>query len=290
MGKLIWDAVGTRDYETGVSHGVLYLPDGAGNYPMGVSWSGLTTVTESPSGAESNKQYADNIAYLDLYSAELFGGTIEAFTTPPEFDQFDGQGKPTAGISVGQQPRRPFGFCYQTLIGDDVQDTDKGYKIHVVYGVKVSPTERAYSTVNDSPEALTFSWAFTTSPVPVPGYKPSATLVLDSTKEDPATMAALELILYGDTGVDPRLPLPAEIITMFTSGVTVVTPTQPAFDSGTNTITIPTVTGVEYRVNGVAVPSGALEITEDTIVTAVPTAGYVFTMGIDDDWFYDFTE
>lgn len=289
MSQLVWDAVGTRTYETGVDHGVLYIPDGVGNYPVGVAWSGLTTVTESPSGAESNKQYADNMAYLDLYSAELFGGTIEALTTPLEFDQFDGLGKPTPGLSVGQQPRRPFGFCYRTLIGNDTQDTDYGYKLHLVYGVKVSPTERAYGTVNDSPEALPFSWTFSTTAVPVPGFKPSALIVIDSTKEDEEIVAALEQILYGDTGVDPRMPLPAEVITMFQSGVSVVTPTQPSFNSGTNTITIPAVTGVEYRINGEAVPAGAVVIEENTLVTSVPTAGHVFTIGVDDDWFYTYT-
>jgi len=287
MSKLVWDAVGTRTYETGVDHGVLFLPDGTGNYPTGVAWSGLTTVTESPSGAESNKQYADNMAYLDLYSAELFGGTIEAFTTPPEFDQFDGLGKPTPGISVGQQPRKPFGFCYRTLIGNDTQDTDYGYKLHLVYGVKVSPTERAYGTVNDSPEALPFSWTFSTTAVPVPGLKPSALIVVDSTKEDPAIMAALEQILYGDTAVDPRMPLPAEIITMFQSGVDVVTPTRPT--NVGNVVTIPAITGVEYRINGEAVPAGAVTIEENTLVVAVPTAGYVFTLGVDNDWFYTYT-
>ena len=284
MAKLVWDAVGTRTYETGVDHGVLYIPDGAGNYPVGVAWSGLTTVTESPSGAESNKQYADNMAYLDLYSAELFGGTIEALTTPPEFDQFDGLGKPSPGVAVGQQPRRPFGLCYRTLVGNDTLDTDYGYKLHLVYGVKVSPTERAYGTVNDSPEAIAFSWEFTTTAIPVPNFKPSALLVIDSTKEDPAKMAALEKELYGDTASSPNLPLPSWIISHFAGSMTVVVPLQPTFDDGSNELTIPVRTGVVYRIEGVEVTQGSvIEITEPTVVSWSPAAGYVFPAGTDED-------
>lgn len=294
MSKLIWDAVGTRTYETGVDHGVLYIPDGAGNYPTGVAWSGLTTVTESPSGAESNKQYADNMAYLDLYSAELFGGTIEALTTPPEFDQFDGLGKPTVGggVSVGQQPRRPFGLCYRTLVGNDTEDTDYGYKLHLVYGVKVSPTERAYGTVNDSPEAIAFSWTFSTTAVPVPGFKPSALIVIDSTKESPVKMAALERELYGDTSSTPNLPLPAWIIANFAGSAQVVVPGEPTFNALTNEVTIPSTAHVVYSIGGEEVLGGSvitLDVdTPSIVVTWHPAGGYTFPSGTDDDRQYNY--
>jgi hypothetical protein len=289
MTQLVWDQTGNRTYETGIDHGVLYLPDSMGAYVNGVSWNGLTSVSESPSGAEPNAQYADNIKYLNLFSAEEFGATIEAFTYPDEFSQFDGLGVPTPGVSVGQQSRRTFGLCYRTKLGNDLEGDDYGYKLHLIYGCQASPSEKAYNTVNDSPEAITFSWEIATTPVAVSGMKPTSVVVIDSTKVDPVELAALEQILYGDVGVDPALPLPDTIITMFTGGVTVVTPTEPAFNSGTETITIPTVTGVTYYIDDVAVPAGAVVITEDTVVTARPNAGYVFAGGIDDDWFYDYT-
>lgn len=289
MTALTWDNVGERLYETGVDHGVLYIPDSQGNYVTGVAWNGLTNVSESPSGAEPNAQYADNIKYLNLFSAEEFGGTIEAFTYPDEFAQFDGLAVPTPGVLIGQQGRKPFGLCYRTKIGNDTEGDDYGYKLHLVYGCQASPSEKAYGTINDSPEAISFSWEITTTPVAVPNLKPSSTVVVDSTKVDPADLAALEQILYGAAGVDPMLPPPATVITMFSSGVTIVTPTQPTYDSGTDTITIPSVTGVSYYVDGVVVPAGPLVITEDTIVQARPNVGYVFASGVDDDWFYDFT-
>lgn len=289
MAKLVWDEVGKRLYETGVDHGVLYIPDSEGNYDDGVSWNGLYTVTESPTGAEPNAQYADNIKYLNLFSAEEFGATIEAYTYPDEFAQFDGLGVPTPGVVVGQQSRRMFGLSYRTKIGNDVDGDDFGYKIHLVYGCQASPSEKAYNTINDSPEAITFSWAVTTTPVAVTNMKPTSILVIDSTKVDADVLAALEQILYGDTGVDPALPLPNTVITMFSGGVTEATPTQPAFNAGTNTITIPTVTGVSYYIDDVVVAAGAVVITEDTVVVAQPNAGYVFTPGIDDDWFYNYT-
>lgn len=289
MSALVWDETGQRFYETGVDHGVLYIPDGAGAYVNGVAWNGLTTVTESPSGAEPNAQYADNIKYLNLFSAEMFGATIEAFTYPDEFMQFDGLGSPTPGVVVGQQSRRSFGLCYRTKIGNDVEGDDYGYKIHLVYGCYASPSERAYSTINDSPEAIAFSWAITSTPVAVSGMKPTSVITIDSTKVDANTLAALELILYGDTAIDPALPLPGTVITMFAGGVTLVTPTQPAFNSGTNTITIPTVTGVRYYIGTNLVPAGARIISVDTVVSARAADGYAFTPGVDDDWFYDFT-
>ena len=213
MSKLVWDQTGDRQYETGVSKGVLY-PYSNNKYNTGVAWNGLTGVTESPSGAEATALYADNIKYLNLMSAEEFGGTIEAYTYPDEFGQCNGEGEIAQGVTVGQQKRSPFGMSYQTKIGDDT-DPDKGYKIHLIYGAQAAPSEKAYATVNDSPEAITFSWEVTTTPVEVPGMKPTASLTIDSTKADKAKLAELEKILYGDTTTEPRLPLPSEIIEIF---------------------------------------------------------------------------
>jgi hypothetical protein len=217
MAKLVWDKVGDRTYETGVDHGVLYIPGSDGVYDEAFPWNGLVTVTESPSGAEASPQYADNIKYLNLISAEEFGATIEAFTYPDEFAQCDGTASPSKGVTVGQQSRKSFGLSYRTLFGNDVSGTDHGYKLHLVYGALAAPTERAYGTVNDSPEAITFSWELTTTPVEVPGFKPSALLTIDSTKVDAADLAALETILYGGSGAGDvaRLPLPAEVISLF---------------------------------------------------------------------------
>lgn len=222
MAELVWDAVGERVYETGVDRGVLYLPNVSGVYDTGFAWNGLTGVTESPSGAEATPQYADNIKYLNLVSAEEFGATIEAFTYPEEFAQCDGSAAPEPGVFLGQQGRRTFGLAYRTQIGNDLAGTDFGYKIHLIYGALAAPSERAYATVNDSPEALTFSWELSTTAVPVTGFKPTASITIDSTKVTPADLAALETILYGTDspdggttpGVQPRLPLPDEVITL----------------------------------------------------------------------------
>src|SRR5436190_11818470 len=222
MTALAWDQVGERLYETGVDHGVLYIPDGSGAYNDGFAWNGLTTVTESPSGAEANPQFADNIKYLNLLSAEEFGATIEAFTYPDEFAQCDGTAKPAPGVSVGQQARKQFGLSYRSRLGNDVDGTDHGYKLHLVYGAQASPSEKAYATINDSPEAIAFSWDVTTSPVQVTGLKPTSLIVIDSTEVDPADLAALEAELYGDAGSDARLPLPDEVITLVGGAATVV--------------------------------------------------------------------
>ena len=253
----------------------------------------MTTVTESPSGAESNPQYADNIKYLNLVSAEQFGATIEAFTYPVEFEQNDGSATPSPGVSVGQQNRKPFGFCYRTLLGNDIEGTDYGYKLHLVYGATAAPSEKARATVNDSPEAVSFSWEISTIPVDVGvvngvEYKPSATITLDSTQVDPVKLAALEDMLYGTTSEDPVMPQPAAVISMMSVAQTEVVPTVPTFNAGTNTITIPTVTGVEYKIDGEVV-TGAVVITQDTIVTAHPLVGYKFPPVTDNDWFFDFT-
>jgi hypothetical protein len=285
MAKLTWDNVGQRFFETGVSNGVLYLPDAQGNYINGVAWNGLTSVTEAPSGAEANPQYADNIKYLNLFSAEEFTATVEAFTYPDEFAQFDGLGVPEAGITIGQQSRKTFGLSYTTVVGNDLEGNDYGRKLHLVYGCQASPSEKSYSTINDSPEAITFSWSVTTTPVPVTGFKPTSIMTIDSTKVDGDTLAALELILYGDTAVDPELPQPDTIIALFSGTVTTITAINPPTQSGNN-VTIPTTTGVTYYIDGEAVPAGVVAITEDTLVTANPNSGYIFAAGLDDDWLF----
>jgi hypothetical protein len=293
MVRLAWDQIGERRYETGVDRGVLYIPDGAGVYSSGFSWSGLVSVTESPSGAEANPQYADNIKYLNLMSAEEFGATIEAFTYPDEFAQCDGTATPVAGLSIGQQSRRSFGLAYRTKVGNDL-NPDAGYKIHLVYGALAAPSEKAYTTVNDSPEPITFSWEVTTTPIEVGTvggipYKPTASLVVDSTKVSAQTLSDLEDILYGTSGADPRLPMPAEIIEMMDGTVTQVSPVEPSFDAETNTITIPTVTGVVYKIDGEPQAAGPVVITENTVVTAAPASGYKFPNVSDDDWLYTYT-
>jgi hypothetical protein len=292
MTVLEWDKTGERRYETGVDHGVLYIPDAGGNYLSGFAWNGLTTVTESPSGAESTKQYADNIPYLNLTSVEEFAGTIEAYYSPPEFDQCDGTAAPEPGVSVGQQGRKSFGMCYRTRVGTDLND-DAGFKLHLIYGAKASPSEKAYATVNDSPEAINFSWAFTTIPTAVGvvesvAYKPTSSITIDSTQVDATALATLMEMLYGTVGTDPTLPSPADVMALFAGTIVEVVPAQPAFNSGTHTITIPTVTGVIYKRNGVTVPAGALVITVDTVINAVPAAGYKFPTVSVRSWFYDF--
>lgn len=213
MSKLVWDVVGERNYETGVSKGVLY-PMVSGAYPKGVAWSGLTTVTETASGAEATPLYADNIKYLNLMSVEELGGTIEAYTAPDEFGACDGTAELTTGVSIGQQPRQTFGLAYQTIIGNDTENNKHGYKIHLVYGALASPTERSYATVNDSPEAMTMSWEFSTTPVSVTGFEPTSLVVIDSTKVDAEKLAAFEAIIYGSEDQEARLPLPNEVATL----------------------------------------------------------------------------
>lgn len=224
MAKLVWDKTGERFYETGVKQGVLYIPT-EGVYSEGVAWNGLTAVTESPSGAEATALYADDIKYLNLLSTEEFGATIEAYTYPDEFAVCDGSAELVKGVTIGQQKRSTFGLCYKTTIGNDTDGNDHGYKLHIIYGALATPSEKAYSTINDSPDAVTFSWEITTTPVNVAGQKPTASLVIDSTKADKTKLEALEAILYGKDptsqeahdGVEPRLPLPDEIKTLMTA-------------------------------------------------------------------------
>ena len=219
MAKLVWDKTGDRLYETGVKNGVLYIPT-AGVYSKGVAWNGLTAVTESPSGAEATALYADDTKYLSLMSTEEFGATIEAYTYPDEFAACDGSAELADGVMIGQQKRSTFGLCYKTTIGNDTDGNDHGYKLHIIYGALAAPSEKAYASINDSPDAITFSWEITTTPVNVTGAKPTASLVIDSTKADPSKLAALEDILYGkdgDSATEPRLPLPDEIKTLMTA-------------------------------------------------------------------------
>lgn len=212
---LVWDQIGEKTYETGVSKGVLYPVDESGAYSTGVAWNGLSSVSESPSGAEETKVFADNQKYLSLFSAEDFGATVEAYTYPDEFAVCDGTAEITDGAFIGQQTRKTFGLCYRTEFGNDLLGNDYGYKLHIIYGCKASPSEKAYSTVNDSPEAITFSWTVTTTPVPVEGYNGTASVIIDSTKvKNKANLAALEDILYGKGSTAPRLPLPAEIVSI----------------------------------------------------------------------------
>ena len=218
MAKLVWDQIGERFYETGVKQGVLYVQEAAGAYGKGVAWNGLTAVTESPSGAEATALYADDIKYLNLMSNEEFGATIEAYTYPDEFKVCNGEASLAEGINIGQQTRKAFGFSYKTTLGNDTDGNEYGYKIHIIYGALAAPSERAYASINDSPEAITFSWEVTTTPVNVTGYKPTAHIEIDSTKADPTKLAALEAKLYGTESEEASLPMPDEIATMFAKG------------------------------------------------------------------------
>lgn len=217
MSKLVWDQTGERIYETGTKNGVLYIRDSSGTYPKGVAWNGLTAVTESPSGAEATPLYADDIKYINLLSTEEFGATIEAYTYPDEFAECDGSASLSDGVYIGQQSRKIFGMSYRTIVGNDVDNNDYGYKLHIIYGALAAPSEKAYASVNDSPEALTLSWEITTTPVEVKGHKPTATVTIDSTKVDKSKLAALEAILYGSESEEARLPLPDEIAELFST-------------------------------------------------------------------------
>lgn len=214
MAKLLWDQTGQRFFETGIDQGALYPLTTNGTYPAGYVWNGLTAVTESPSGAEAEPFYADNTKYVNLVSAEEFGGTIEAYTYPDEFGECDGTAEVTPGVIIGQQGRKQFGLVYRTKLGNDVSGQDLGYKLHLVYGALAAPSEKAYTTVNDTPEAVTFSWEFTTTPVAVTGHKPTSTFTINSTTVNAAKLLALETILFGDATNPARLPLPDEVITL----------------------------------------------------------------------------
>lgn len=214
MAKIVWDESGKRLYETGVKNGVLYIQDETGAYNKGVAWNGLTAVTESPSGAEATPLYADDIKYLELFSAEEFGATIEAYTYPEEFEACDGSASLGTGVTIGQQDRKTFGLCYRTVLGNDVKSNEYGYKLHLIYGAKAAPSEKGYQTINDSPEAITFSWEVTTTPVNVAGFKPTASVTIDSTKIDHEKLKKIEDMLYGEGATDAKLPLPDELKTI----------------------------------------------------------------------------
>lgn len=217
MAAIVWDKTGERFYETGIDRGVLYPTAEGGEYGNGVPWNGLTGVTESPSGAEATALYADNMKYLSLMSVEEFGATVEAYTYPKEFKECDGSATIASGVVIGQQERKAFGLCYRTKIGNDVEGDDLGYLIHIIYGAKASPSEKPYATINDSPDAITFSWELTTTPINVEGFKPTASITIDSRDANPTDLASLEKILYGDESNEPRLPLPDELVTIMTT-------------------------------------------------------------------------
>jgi hypothetical protein len=293
MTKLAWDGSGQRKFETGVDHGVLY-PNGED----GVAWNGLTTVTETPGGADNNKTYADNIVYGALRAAETFGGTIEAYTCPDEFLECDGFVM-RDGVVIGQQPRKGFGMYYRTIVGTDL-DPEAGHKHHFVYGATTSPSERAYATVNDSPEMTAFSWEFESSPVSFTDaanldLKPTAILTIDDTSPlvDADALADLLDIALGTVSDDPRLPTPDEVLAVFSTGLTDVSTThtanQPTYVDGTHVITLPSVTGIQWKIDGVNKSPGAqpaLTSGQTKTVTATPAAGY--NVVGDDEWIFSY--
>lgn len=285
MTVLTWDTPGAKVFEAGVDKGVLYKRNATGVYDTGFAWIGLTAVTESPSGAESSKSYADNKVYANITSAEDFSATLEAFTYPDAFMACDGTAELTPGVFIGQQNRETFGLAYRTKIGNDILGVDAGYKLHLIYGGMAAPSERAYSTINESTEPMPLSWSISTTAVDVPGKKPTASLTVDSTKVSADKLKQLEDILYGTVGANPRLPLPSEVASIVgTTLIETAQPVAPTYDAATDQITIPTVTGVEYFIGGVK-KTGTVTITADTIVTASPATGYKFPAVSDNDWF-----
>lgn len=278
MNALVWDDTGNRVFETGIDHGVLYpINVSNGLYDSGIAWNGLTGVKEKPAGAAVSKSYADNMAYLSLLSAETFDLEIDAYTYPAEFGACDGTVTPHAGVVVGQQNRQTFGLSYRTKIGNDVESMDLGYKLHLVYGCLAAPSEKDYATVNDSPAAVTFSWTVSTTPVPVTDLKPTSLLTIDSTKVSGTDLDALNQLLYGTEGVDPALPSPDDVIALFAGTVTTATTVEPTFNPTGHVLTIPTVTGVTYYMDGDIVTAGTHTIAADKVVTARPNSGYVFS-------------
>jgi hypothetical protein len=289
MAVLTWDGTGQRKYETGVDHGVLYpLDPDTALYTPGVAWNGLTAVNEKPAGAAANPQFADNLKYLNLRSAETFAGTIQAFTYPDEFGPCDGTDAPVPGLQIGQQGRQTFGLCYRTKVGTDVSE-DAGFKLHLVYGATAAPSEKDYATVNDSPAAVGFSWDFDCTPVAVSNLNPTCLITVDSTEVDSGALSDLMDQLYGTLGSDPVLPDPDTVIGFFSGSVTAVTLTAPTFD-GAHTITIPTETGVTYYVDGVEHAGGSQLLTtgQKMIVTARANVGYVFNKPFVNEWMFTF--
>lgn len=287
MPKVTWDAPGEKTYETGVDRGMLYIPTN-GIYNLGYAWNGLTAVTQSPSGAEPTPMWADNIKYLNILSREDFNATVEALMYPNEFAQCDGSAQPSPGVFINQQARRTFGMSYRTLIGDDQVGTARGYKINLIYGALAAPSEKAHATVNDTPEGVTFSWELSTTEVNVTGYKPTASITIDSTKVSAANLAALELLLYGDpVGAGPSLPSPDQVIAIFAGGIVSATPVMPTFTAGTGALVIPTTTGITYRNSQTMLPiTGTITVpvASSYQVVATPNTGYKLASGSDDDW------
>lgn len=288
MTKLVWGGSGDRRFETGVDRGVLFLIHN-GQYDEAHAWNGLTAVTKTPSGAEPTSLYADNKKYLSLRSAEDFGFTIEAYSSPVAFDQCDGSASPVAGVSLGQQGRSLFGFSWRTRVGNDVDGSDFGYKIHLAYGATASPSEKAYETINESPDAITLSWEATTTPIEIDGFKPTAIVTIDSTLVSAADLANFEAVLYGTPGSNARMPLPDEVITFFNATAnTLVTPAAPTFVASTGVITIPTTTGVTYRradTNAVVTGTVTIPTAGATLgIKAVPKPGYSFPAMADTYW------
>lgn len=281
MTVLEWDQIGERLYETGVDHGVLFVADGSGGYEDGVAWNGLTTVTETPSGADWSPLYADNIKYLNLVSVEQFGGTVEAFTYPDEFCQCDGLVHPSPGVGLSQQARKSFGLAYRTRLGNDVDGDDHGYKLHLLYGASAKPSQKAYATVNDSPAAIAFSWEIATIPLAVAGYKPMSLITIDSTLVDAGALSDLCDIIWGTVSSESRLPMPDEVIDLFGGAVTIVdvgvTANKPTYNAGTHVVTLPAVTGVQWKINGVNKAPGAqpaMTVGQISEVKATPQDGY----------------
>lgn len=287
MTQLTWDNTGQRLYETGISKGVLYLPDVNGNYTSGYAWNGLTKVTEKPTGAAATPQYADNQMYLNLVSTERFDADIEAFTYPDQWGVCDGSVSPEVGVSIGQQPRQSFGLSYRTEVGNDLVGTAFGHKLHLVYNALAAPSQRDYATINDNPAAISLTWTISTTPIHVPGYAPTSTLTIDSTKVDPTALANLESFLYGTVGQNASLPTPEAVLALFAGTVVTVTPVMPTYNSTTHTITIPTVTGITYSIDSEPV-TGDVVITQNTVVNASPNVGYMFPAVTDTDWLINF--
>lgn len=283
--KINWDATGEKFYETGVDHGVLYPQANNGTYPKGVAWNGLTGVTESPSGADKNDVYADNIKYLTLRSAEDFGATVTCYTYPDEWEECDGSRIPVAGVRIGQQPRKAFGMSYRTLLGNDIQGTEYGYKLHIIWGATASPSERAYSTVNDSPEAIEFSYEIATTPTPISGYKPIANMTIDSTKVAADRLAALEQVLYGVAGgADGYLPTPDEVIAILGASsdpsVTVI-PSRATLTVGETKALTAQVVPANATVTWTSNATSYATVDEDTgVVTAVDAGSATITATI----------
>jgi hypothetical protein len=289
MAVLAWDTAGTMRYETGVDQGVLYiLNTGNGLYDTGYAWNGLTTVTETPAGASHNPQYADNIKYLDILSAETFGGTIQAFTAPDAFAACDGLYVPEAGVAVGQQSRATFGMSYRTRVGND-SNAAAGYKYHLLYGLTASPSQKAYATVNDSPAAIDFSWDIASIPAGVSGHSPTSSITIDSTQVGSSALTNLLNDLYGTAGTSPFLPSPDTVLGLFAGSVTMVTLTAPTFD-GAHTITIPSQTGVTYYVDGVVHAAGSQLLTtgQKKVVSATANAGFAFNTPVVTSWLFSF--